>query len=180
MPPWLSDWLARGVSMDEALRLFDELEALAPEAMMGRWKGRTLPTGHPLDGLLEALGWHGKEVETPERVHPLLFRRPGARVIPLEPALMPTGVALRWPALARSGPMRLAFAASAELLRARQPGARLEERDYRGRRGSVLVYHAQPIADHLRRVDEERVVGLMERDGMRKPFLFLLTRDREP
>ena len=177
-PFWLTAWQSAGVSLADALRLFDALAPIAPEAMIGRWKGRTLPTSHPLDGLLEILGWYGKEVETPERVHPLLFRRPSGDVVPLEPALMPTEVALRWPGLARSLPTRLAFAGSGPLLRAIRPGGRLAFRDFRGSRSAALIYHAQPITDHLRLVGDDLVVGLMERRDMKTPFFFLLTLDR--
>ncbi len=176
-PAWLSDWLGGRLSSTDALRVFDGLEPVAPDEMVGRWKGRTLPTGHPLDGLLEALGWYGKEVESPERVHPLLFRVRGGGVVPLEPALMPTAAAFRWPGLARGRATRSAFAAASPLLRARRHGARLDLRDVRGRRSAALVYHAQPITDHLRSVDADRTVGLMERRGMAAPFFFLLTRD---
>ena len=41
--------------------------------MLGRWRGSGLPTGSPLDGLLEAYGWYGKEFLDAETVHPLLF-----------------------------------------------------------------------------------------------------------
>lgn len=177
MPAWLSDWLEGDAPQPEALRRFDGLAPVAPGELVGLWKGRTLPSGHPFDGLLEALGWYGKEVETPERVHPLLFRQRSGGVVAVEPALMPTGVALRWPGLARSLPTRLAFAAAGPLVRARRPGARLEMREFRGKRSTALVYNAQPITDHLRRVDGTRVVGLMERRGMEAPFFFLLTRD---
>jgi hypothetical protein len=176
-PAWLSDWLGGSLSLPDALRVFDGLEPVAPDEMVGRWRGRTLPTGHPLDGLLEALGWYGKEVELPERVHPLLFRVRGGGVVPMEPALMPTEVALRWPGLARGLATRLAFAAASPVLRARRHGARLDLRDFREQRSVALVYHAQPITDQLRRVDGDRVVGLMERRGMSAPFFFLLTRD---
>ncbi|EYD78079.1 hypothetical protein Rumeso_00315 [Rubellimicrobium mesophilum DSM 19309] len=177
IPAWLSDWQARGLSTPEALACIDQLPAPDPEAVIGRWRGRTLPTDHPLDGLLEALGWQGKAVESPERVHPLLFRLPSGQVIPLEPALMPTRVALRWPALARSRPVRAAFAALGPLLRARGPAARLAPRVFRGRSGIALIYDRRPIADHLRRVDAGHVIGIMERKGMARPFFFLLSRE---
>jgi hypothetical protein len=177
LPTWLSHWRDHGLSGREALARFDALPSPNPEEMVGRWRGRSLPTGHPLDDLLEALGWHGKAIESPERVHPLLFRLRSGRVVPLEPALMPAGVALRWPDLARSAPMRATFTALAPLLRARGPAARLAPRELRGRRGLALVYHRQPIMDHLRRVDADHVIGLMERTGMAQPFFFLLTRE---
>lgn len=177
-PPWLSSWRTRPLPTAEALARFDALPGLDPDNLVGQWRGATLPTDHPLDGLLEALGWHGKVIESPDRVHPLLFRLRSGRVVPLDPALMPTSVALRWPALARSAPTRAAFAALGPMFRARGPAAKLAWREFRGRRSAALVYDRQPITDHLRRADEDRVVGLMERKGM-APFFFLLTRGAE-
>ena len=60
-------------STDEALKLFDELEPVDLEFMMGRWKGAGFDTNHPMDGLLEAFNWYGKEFIAPDHVHPLLF-----------------------------------------------------------------------------------------------------------
>lgn len=37
-----------------ALELFDASEPVDPDFMIGTWRGAELPTGHPLDGLLEA------------------------------------------------------------------------------------------------------------------------------
>jgi hypothetical protein len=47
-----------------------------------------LPSGSPLDGLLEACGWYGKDLLDAETVHPLLFRDRG-RSRPVNPALVP-------------------------------------------------------------------------------------------
>ena len=178
LPGWLSAWQVHTVSTPEALARFDALPSIRPEDLVGHWQGRSLPTGHPLDGLLESLGWYGKSIESPARVHPLIFRLPSGRVVPLEPALMPTGVALRWPALARSAPVRAAFAALGPLLRSHGPAAHLAPRELRGRTSTALVYDRQRITDHLRRVDADHVIGLMERIGMAKPFFFLLSRER--
>ena len=38
-----------------ALALFDQLAPVAPAELLGDWRGQGLATGHPLDGLLEAL-----------------------------------------------------------------------------------------------------------------------------
>lgn len=176
-PDWLSCWQARPITSSEALNHFRSLQGIEPEQMIGRWRGASLATGHPLDGLLEALDWYGKAVESPERVHPLLFRLRTGRVAPLDPALMPTAVALGWPAFARSAPVRAAFAALGPALVARGPAARLAARDFEGRRGIALVYDRQPIVDHLRSIDSDHVIGLMERKGMASPFFFLLARD---
>ena len=83
-PRWLSDWKADHISSIEALVRFDALEGVQPASMIGRWQGMSLATGHPLDGLLEALGWYGKAFESLDRVHPLLFRRASGELIALD------------------------------------------------------------------------------------------------
>ena len=164
----------------EALSCFDGLAGLEPEGMIGRWRGAGLPTGHPLDGLLEALGWYGKAIEGADRVQPLLFRTPSGGVVALDPRFMPVGVALRWPALARSAPVRAAFAAGRRLLRSGGSAATLRAVTFRGKRSAAMVYDGKPIVDHFRWIDDDRVLGLMEMRGMERPFFFLLTRDRSP
>lgn len=178
-PAWLRSWQAGGLAPDEAAARFLALDDVAPADLAGSWRGATLPTGHPLDGLLEGLGWWGKAVGPDGSVHPLLFRLRTGRVLPLEPALMPTALALAWPALARHRAVGAAFRAAGPMLVARRPGARLDRRDFAGRPGTALCYLRQPIVDHLRRVDDGRVIGLMERRGM-APLLFLLTRAAAP
>jgi hypothetical protein len=54
---------------DEALAMFDGAEPIEPDFMIGTWRGAELPTGHPLDGLLAASGWWGKQFVDPETVH---------------------------------------------------------------------------------------------------------------
>ena len=98
-PEWPENWLAGPADCADALACFDTLAGLEPEFMIGRWRGAGLPTAHPLDGVLEALGWYGKAFESVDRVHPLLFRVRSGAVIPLDPAFMPVRAALRWPAL---------------------------------------------------------------------------------
>ena len=41
-----------------------------------------------------------------------------------------------------------------------------------------MIYDRQPIVDHFRRIDDDRVLGLMEMRGMERPFFFLLTREQ--
>ncbi|MFD4433536.1 GXWXG domain-containing protein, partial [Nocardia sp. NPDC058497] len=61
---------------DAALALFDSLPPVQATELTGRWHGRELATGHPLDGLLAASGWYGKQFDGLDSVHPLLFRDP--------------------------------------------------------------------------------------------------------
>lgn len=179
-PEWPETWPAGPADHTGALCRFDVLAGVEPEAMIGRWRGVALPTGHPLDGVLEALGWHGKAFESVDQVHPLLFRTRSGAVVPLDPAFMPAGVALRWPDLARSAPVRMAFAAGRPLLRSRRPAARLRAVTFRGKRSAAMIYDRKPIVDHFRRIDDHRILGLMEMRGMERPFFFLLTREQPP
>jgi hypothetical protein len=151
---WTENWLA-GPAYADALARFDALAGLEPEFMIGRWRGAGLPTAHPLDGVLEALGWYGKEFETVDRVHPLLFRVRSGAVIPLDPRFMPVRVALSWPNLAKSVPVRTAFVAGRLPLRAHHSAARLRAEDFRGKRSAAMIYDRRPIVDHFRRIDDE-------------------------
>ena len=58
---------------EKALQLFDELEPVNLDFMLGRWQGSGLHTNHPMDRLLEISSWYGKEFVNSETVHPLLF-----------------------------------------------------------------------------------------------------------
>jgi hypothetical protein len=90
---------------------------------------------------------------------------------------MPVSLALHWPVLAKSAPVRWTFAAARPLFRTRRPAARLRVLDFRGKRSTAMIYRRKPIIDHFRKIDDDRVLGLMEADGMERPFFFLLTRE---
>jgi GXWXG protein/Domain of unknown function (DUF4334) len=172
---WLLD-CQDGADAGEALRFFDGLPTVDPGDMVGRWRGSGLPTGSPLDGLLEAYGWYGKEFLDAERVHPLLFGgRGGPR--PIDPALIPIGVLRDRPAVAHSAAARAAFAVVRPLLRTPKPRARLRTVEHRGVGTAAMVYDALPIIDVFRRVTAHRVLGLMDLRGLTEPFFFLLDRD---
>jgi len=180
-PAWLTRWQAEGVSATAALAQFDALAALSPAAMLGRWRGRSLATGHPLDGLLEPAGWYGKEAASVECVHPLLLHRGAGPPIALDPALLPVGLALRVPALGRSRLLRAVVALGLPLLRTQRPAARLREIPFRGEASAAMLYDRQPIIDHFRRIDAHRVLGLMVYRPRPLPyFFFCLEREATP
>ena len=101
-------------------------------------------------------------------------------VIPLDPRFMPVNMALRWPTLAVSGPVRMAFRAVSGLLRSDKSAASLKSMNFRGKRSAAMIYARRPIADHFRRIDDDRLLGLMDMAGMERPYFFSLTRDRNP
>jgi hypothetical protein len=161
---------------EAALAFFDLLPAVPIGEMTGRWRGSGLPTGSPLDGLLEAYGWYGKEFLDGERVHPLLFATPsGPR--PVDPALIPLSVLRDRPALARSRAARVAFRVVRPALRTARPRARLRAVEHRGVVTAAMFYDALPIIDVFRRVSSGTVLGLMDMRGLADPFFFVLRRE---
>ncbi|MWD26268.1 DUF4334 domain-containing protein [Aquicoccus sp. SCR17] len=173
-PNWVRRWQRQGISTDAALARFDSLPGITSHDLLGAWRGRGMPTGHLLDGLLERLGWRGKRFESPERVDPLVFHADMA----LDPRLMPLCLALRWPRLARSAPVVASFTALRRVFRARGPAASLAHVEFRGCLSAAMIYDRQPIIDHFRRIDTDRVLGLMRTRAM-SPYFFLLTREDE-
>jgi hypothetical protein len=162
---------------DDAFALYDALPAVPCEAMRGHWRGQGVPTGHRMDGLLEAYRWYGKSFIDADTVHPLVFGTPTARY-QLDPWRLPLGLS-RWPTLARSSVARLAMALLTPLLRTSQPRARLRAMEVRGVVTATMLYDHLPIQDSFRRLDDRRVLGLMDKRGD-APFFFLLERDDAP
>lgn len=167
-------------SAAEALRVFDRLDVVDLGAMMGPWAGRTFPSGHRLDGVLEAHGWHGKTFDNTEAVHPLVFTTAAGRQLRLRPALLlpflPLVMAV--PALRSAAAGRIARPLL-PLLATTESAARLRMLQFRGRLSAALVYDGIPVIDVLRRVDEDTVLGLMDLKGMQEPYFFLLRREAD-
>lgn len=161
---------------EEALAVFDGLDAVPVEFMIGTWRGAEFPTGHPMDGLLTATGWYGKQFVDAETVHPLLFFTPDRRAaFPVNPALAPVG--LRLPA---NRSYHRLITAARPVLGTSRPTARLRATEYRGRVSATMIYDAKPINDVFRKVDDDTVLGAMDQRGAERPFFFVLRRDTLP
>ena len=161
---------------DGALAMFDAAEPVEPDFMIGTWRGAELPTGHPLDGLLEASGWWGKQFVDAETVHPLLIRT-GATRWAMNPGLVPIrlGTAVAIPA--RLAPMlRRAVAALRPVLQTRTARARLRATSYRGVVTAAMVYDQLPVIDFFRKISEDVVIGAMDLRGTPLPYFFVLQR----
>jgi hypothetical protein len=167
---------ARGGTTAEALALFDTLEPVAAESMIGQWRGATLRTGHTLDGVLEALGWYGKAFLDAGSAHPLLFHGRGNDIVAIDPRLLPAWLARDhgWMLGNRLG--RAAFALVRPMLETGQPKARLRAVGHHGVTTTAMIYDDQPIRDIFRKADDDTLVGLMEMEGMKQPFFFVLRR----
>lgn len=163
------------VSTDEALDLFDSLDVVALDFMTGIWRGAEFPTGHPMDGLLTATGWYGKQFVDPETVHPLLFHTADRQAaFPVNPALAPIGLTLP---TARGRSYHRLIIAAGPLVRTSRPTARLRMTEHRGRTSATMIYDAKPINDVFRKVSDDTVLGLMDLRGADRPYFFVLRRD---
>lgn len=163
----------------EALNIFDAAEAVDPDFMIGTWHGAEVPTGHPMDGLLEASGWWGKQFIDAETVHPLLFPDTSGRHLwPLNPALAfgGLGLAAKLPALLKL-PVAKPIAALRPVLRAHSAKARLRTTRYRGIDTATMVYDQLPINDVFRKLSDDAVIGAMDLRGIPRPYFFVLRRD---
>ena len=167
------------LSPQAALARFDRLAAVGLQEMHGAWRGEGLPTGHPLDGWLEACGWHGKRVDSAEHVHPLVFRTARGGTVCVRPFGVRPGLALltRLPAL-KPQPLGGLVQRLLPLLATRRSQARLRMTEVRGVLSATIVYDRLPIQDALRRMDADTVLGMMDLKGMAQPFFFLLRREQ--
>lgn len=160
-----------------ALRLFDSLPPVSTDFMLGTWRGEGFPTGHALDGALEAYGWWGKRFDSAEHVHPLLFARRGGGTLALNPLWMAPSLRWldRWP-LPKTPAIGRALQWLLPLLSTRRSGARLRQLAHRGQVSAAMVYDRLPIHDVFRRLDDDTVLGLMDQKGSAATFFFVLRR----
>jgi len=167
-----------GGTYEETAAFFDNLPAVAvADITRGRWRGGEIATGHPMDGLLAASGWYGKQFDSPEEVNPLLFSAPGHGIFSVDPRRVPLGLVDKVPhGLVARG--RQALPVLAYGLRTERPRARLRAVEYRGRVSAAMVYDHLPIIDVFRRVDEHTLLGAMDQRGLTRPYFFTLRLDR--
>jgi hypothetical protein len=166
------------ISTAEALELFDQLDPVTVEFMLGAWRGSSFPTGHPLDGMLETYHWHGKRFDSAEQVHPLVFRTATGGTASLHPlwALPLVGWLDRLP-IPKTPMAGDLFQAGLGLLATQQSTARLRLSAYRGQTSATMIYDHLPINDVFRQVDDNTVLGLMDLKGSPQPFFFVLRRE---
>lgn len=165
------------MSTEEALAYFDALAPVDLGFMTGLWQGAGFETDHPMDGLLEACHWYGKRFDTPDRVDPLIFSMRSGRRVRLNPGLLGVGLRLAdrgW--MPKAAVVGRLFQWLMPLLATSRPRARLRMIAYRGSSTAAMIYDQLPIRDVFRRIDDDAVLGLMDRKGMTRPFFFILRR----
>lgn len=170
--------LAHGQSTtEEALALYDSLSPVPKSFMHGNWKGAGFHTNHPMDGLLETFGWHGKTFIDDNSVHPLVCRDASGSLFNVDPQRIPMSLATG-ASLPRSNLMSRLFLGLKVVLQTKQPRARLRMMEYRGKVSATMVYDHLPIHDVFRKVDDDTVLGIMDLRGLENPFFFILRRER--
>lgn len=163
----------------DALAVFDDAPAVDPEFMIGTWHGAEVPTSHPMDRMLTATGWWGKQFIDAETVHPLLFpTRDGTALWALNPAL---AFGIQAPVMRLPIPWNRSYggliAALRRPLQASEPKARLRTTRYRGVDTATMIYDQAPINDVFRRLSDDAVIGVMDMRGASQPYFFVLRRD---
>ena len=166
-----------GGTATEILALFDSLPPVSTEALRGRWRGSGLPSGHPMDGLLERFGWYGKEFNGPEDVQPLLCKGRSGKIFGLNPAFVPMGLVSRHVGLFHNRIAQAAFALSARAAETTRPTARLRMTEFRGVVTATMIYDCLPIQDVFRAAAHDVLLGVMDLRGMAQSFFFVLRRE---
>ncbi|PLB48712.1 hypothetical protein P170DRAFT_407389 [Aspergillus steynii IBT 23096] len=59
--------------------LFDQLQPIKPEHLVGEWSGGFFDTGHPVADTLKEIKWVGKSFKSVEHVDPVIVDRDGKR-----------------------------------------------------------------------------------------------------
>lgn len=164
-------------ALQAALHRFDALEPVQTADLRGDWRGEGVPTGHPMDGALEAYHWWGKRFESDEAVHPLLFETAAGRLVAVHPGWMRPFLPWlrngRWP---RAAWLRGLARSSLPLLATTRSQARLRMIEHRGVLTAAMIYDGLPIHDVFRRIDADTVLGCMDLKDDPRPFFFLLRR----
>lgn len=166
-------------SQAEALAYFSQLASLSPPELIGLWQGKTLETGHPLDGVLEALGWYGKRFHADRRADALLFSTGSRRLVPIDPKRIPLQLVLRFHSLAQRQWCRNLFDYALKGMWAGGTVASVRVAEFAGQQSAAMVYDSQPIIDHFRRIDADRLMGVMVIEGRGDHFFFMLERAEE-
>jgi hypothetical protein len=165
-------------STAEALGIFDGLDTVDKNFMLGSWMGESFPTEHPLDGLLEAYHWYGKRFKSLEDVHPLMFTSGSGRKYSVNPVwIIPVINMLCWKRIPKSKVVGRLFQMCVPMFSTKHGRARLRMSTYRGKVSATMIYDNLPINDVFHKVDSNTVFGVMDLKGLKKPFFFVLRRE---
>ncbi|MFN9175728.1 MAG: DUF4334 domain-containing protein [Synechocystis sp.] len=167
---------SQGMTTAEALALYDSLEPVDLAFLVGRWRGKGIPSQHPMDGMLEMSHWYGKAFIDPESVHPLLFEDAQGDIFQLKPDPTLMRLALHF-SIARYPWLAPGLNWFMRWFKTDVSQARLRMLESRGVVTATMIYDYLPINDSFKKIDENSVLGLMDYKVISQPFFFVLQRD---
>ena len=159
---------------DESAEWFASLEPVRPQDMVGLWRGRGHPSGHPLDGVLENLRWFGKRFHPDGRADALLFEGAPGRLVAVDPKVFPIRWAIRLARFGRTSSAVNLFSHIRPRVRAKSTTASLENRMDRDVLTAAMVFDQQPITDMFRRISDTEIAGKMIVEGDPRRYYFRL------
>ncbi|WP_039928803.1 DUF4334 domain-containing protein [Leptospira yanagawae] len=163
-------------STEDSFALFDALEVVSIQEMIGKWHGSGFHTGHTMDGALETFNWYGKEFVDSENVHPLVFQSLRKCLFKVNPSLMPVRLATIIPST-HLWPLKYLFLLVRFLFQTNKSKARVRQIEFRGQVTAAMIYDNLPIHDVFKKVNQNTLLGCMDFKGMKQPFFFVLERD---
>ncbi|WP_018902138.1 GXWXG domain-containing protein [Rhizobium sp. 2MFCol3.1] len=169
-----------GGLQSEKIAWFASLPPVMPDELIGVWCGEGIPSGHPLDGVLENLQWFGKKFHPDFRADALLFQWRPRRLVPAEPSFFPIRTVIRFAAFGRTSVARQLFSHLSKLVRARDTTAFVTLRSFGEDQTAAMVYDRQPIADFFRRIGDDEIAGMMVVEGDQRRYFFRLRRVDAP
>ncbi len=156
-------------SPDNAWAIFDSLPIVSVDFMLGLWKASGFPTDHPQDGKLESAGWYGKRFTDTNSVDPMIFYANDGEVFSADPVYVTRNLST----MKRASDVR-------NEIETKEPKARLRMVEARSRSTASMVYNDLPIIDHFRKVDEDTVLGMMEKPSQQSHnYFFVLQRTKD-
>ncbi len=164
------------MDFETAEALFDRLDTVDTDFMIGEWWGREVATGHPIDGALELTRWHGKSFIDEDNVHPLVHLDGQGRKFFADPGKMPFGPRMKTPRYP-DWMLPVIRTAMKAYTQTRKTRARLRMTEYRGKVSATMCYDQLPINDVFRKLDGDNVLGLMDMKRMARPYVFTLARE---
>ncbi|SEN81113.1 protein of unknown function [Terribacillus saccharophilus] len=168
--------LRNGASQSVAFAFYDQLDIVEPEEMIGMWQGEEIVTGHPLEGLLTASGWYGKEFIDEEHVHPLVFKKSNEVLYTISPNWIPFNFLLQSVQNIPNKILSSSMTILRPILKTNKSAARLRKVNHRGKVTSAMIYDNKGIIDVFRKIDENTLLGIMDIKEQLpdKAFFFIL------
>ena len=163
------------MTQKQALEFFNSLDTVAPDELWGTWVGGEIETGHPMDGMLTAVGWQGKTFIDMENVHPLLYKiGKNGKVKYADVAKLPIATFMSWPRPL----IKAIFPFVAPFVTTKNSCTRLREVMHEGKLSATMVYDEIPMLEIFRRIDDNMLLGLADMKSVPDAKFYFTLKDR--